>query len=159
MTDRTTEIETLTDTAPQPTQPIVWPWVAVISVLGLTAISVVVAIIIGSMQPVPAPTVTVTPSSQPTSSSSGPSTPAAVTVLLSDIQGKPISDVLTTLKAQGLIAEAVGGTTVPVDDPRSMTAYDASPMGSMPAGSNIKVFYYVPSTDAPSATPTPEATQ
>jgi eukaryotic-like serine/threonine-protein kinase len=157
VTDRTTEIATLTDTAPQPTQPIVWPWVAVIVVLGLTAISVVIAIIIGSMTPVPSPTVTVTPSQSYSSSSESPSVPAPVTVLLTDIQGKPIADVLTQLTAKGLVVKAVAGDSVPVDDPKSMTVYDASPMGNMPAGSNINVFYYVP--QGTSATPTPEPTQ
>jgi serine/threonine-protein kinase len=158
VSDRTTEIATLTDTAPQPTQPIVWPWVAIIVVLGLTAVSVVVAIIIGSMTPVPAPTVTVTTSpSSSSTSSGGPTVPTPVTVLLADIQGKPVSDVLTMLKDKGLVAEAVPGTTVALDDPKDMTVYDASPLGNMPAGSTIKVFYYVVDMGAP--TPTPEATQ
>jgi len=158
VTDRTTEIATLTDTAPQPTQPIVWPWVAVIVVLGLTAISVVVAIIIGSMQPVPTPTVTVTSSSDSSATSSvDPSAPTPVTVLLSDIQGKPISDVLASLKAMGLVATAVPGNKIAVDDPRDMTVYDATPLGNIPAGSSIQVYYYVVDMSGP--TPTPEATQ
>ena len=158
VTDRTTEIATLTDTAPQPTQPIVWPWVAIIVVLGLTAISVVVAIIIGSLTPVPSPTVTIT--TGPSSSappSGGPSVPTPVTVLLADIQGKPVSDVLTMLKDKGLVAEAVPGTQVAIDDPRDMTVYDATPLGNMPAGSNIKIYYYVVDMGGP--TPTPEVTQ
>jgi serine/threonine protein kinase len=158
VTDRTTEIATLTDTAPQPTQPIVWPWVAIIVVLGLTAISVVIAIIIGSMTPVPAPTVTVTPSSTPSwSSSNSPSVPAPVTVLLADIQGRPVADVLAELTSKGLIADAVPGETVPVDDPRTLTVYDASPLGNVPSGSHIQVFYYV--AEGTDASPTPTATQ
>jgi serine/threonine-protein kinase len=158
VTDRTTEIATLTDTAPQPTQPIVWPWVAVIVVLGLTAISVVVAIIIGSMQPVPSPTVTVTSSTDSSATSSAnPSAPTPVTVLLSEIQGKPISDVLSALTAKGLVATAVPGTQIAIDDPRDMTVYDATPLGNIPAGSSIKVYYYVVDMSGP--TPTPEATQ
>jgi serine/threonine-protein kinase len=158
VSDRTAEIATFTDTAPQPTQPIVWPWVAVIVVLGLTALSVVVAIIIGSMTPVPAPTVTVTSSITPSSTSSGgPTVPTPVTVLLTDIQGQQISDVLTALTAKGLVAEAVPGTTVPLEDPKSMTVYDATPLGNMPEGTTIRVFYYVP--EDPSETPTPEVTQ
>ncbi|CAB4633895.1 unannotated protein [freshwater metagenome] len=158
VTDRTTEIATLTDTAPQPTQPIVWPWVAVIAVLGLTALSVVVAIIIGSMTPVPSPTVTVTTSSQPSvTSSGGPTAPTPVTVLLADIQGKPISEVLTALTEKGLVAEAIPGTKVALDDPKDMTVYDASPLGNMPEGSSIKVYYYVVDMGEPA--PTPEVTQ
>jgi serine/threonine protein kinase len=158
VTDRTTEIATLTDTAPQPTQPIVWPWVAIIVVLGLTAISVVIAIIIGSMTPVPAPTVTVTPSSTPSwSSSNSPSVPAPVTVLLADIQGRPVADVLAELTSKGLIADAVPGETVPVDDPRTLTVYDASPLGNVPSGSHIQVFYYV--AEGTDASPTPTPTQ
>ena len=158
VTDRTTEIATLTDTAPQPTQPVVWPWVAVIVVLGVTALSVVVAIIIGSMTPVPSPTVTVTTSSQPSVTASlDPTAPTPVTVLLADIQGKPISDVLTELTAKGLVAEAIPGMTVPLDDPKDMTVYDASPLGNMPEGSSIKIYYYVAEMGEP--TPTPEVTQ
>ena len=157
VTDRTTEIATLTDTAPQPTQPVVWPWVAVIVVLGVTALSVVVAIIIGSMTPVPAPTVTVTTSSQPSVSASlDPTAPTPVTVLLADIQGKPVSEVLTSLTEKGLVAEAIPGTKVELDDPKAMTVYDATPLGNMPEGSSIQVFYYVVDMDAP--TPSPEVT-
>ena len=157
VTDRTTEIATLTDTAPQPTQPVVWPWVAVIVVLGVTALSVVVAIIIGSMTPVPAPTVTVTTSSQPSVSASlDPTAPTPVTVLLADIQGKPVSEVLTSLTEKGLVAEAIPGTKVELDDPKAMTVYDATPLGNMPEGSNIQVYYYVVDMDAP--TPSPEVT-
>jgi serine/threonine-protein kinase len=157
VTDRTTEIATLTDTAPQPTQPIVWPWVAVIVVLGVTALSVVVAIIIGSMTPVPSPTVTVTTSSQPSvTSSGGPTAPTPVTVLLTDIQGQPISEVLTTLTEKGLVAEAIPGTKVALDDPKAMTAYDATPLGNMPEGSSIQVYYYV--VDMGEPTPSPEVT-
>jgi serine/threonine-protein kinase len=157
VTDRTTEIATLTDTAPQPTQPVVWPWVAVIVVLGVTALSVVVAIIIGSMTPVPAPTVTVTTSSQPSVTSSGePTAPTPVTVLLADIQGKPVSEVLTSLTEKGLVAEAIPGTKVELDDPKAMTVYDATPLGNMPEGSSIQVYYYVVDMDAP--TPSPEVT-
>ena len=83
--------------------------------------------------------------------------PTPVTVLLTDIQGQQISDVLTALTDKGLVPEAVAGTTVPVDDPKSMTVYDATPLGNMPAGSNILVFYYVP--EDPNASPTPEPTQ
>lgn len=158
VTDRTTEIATLTDTAPQPTQPIVWPWVAVIVVLGVTALSVVVAIIIGSMTPVPSPTVTVTTSSQPSVTATvDPAAPTPVTVLLADIQGKPISEVLTTLTEKGLVAEAIPGNKVELDDPKAMTVYDATPLGNMPEGSSIQVYYYVVDMDAP--TPTPEVTQ
>ena len=157
VTDRTTEIATLTDTAPQPTQPVVWPWVAVIVVLGVTALSVVVAIIIGSMTPVPAPTVTVTTSSQPSVSASlDPTAPTPVTVLLADIQGKPVSEVLTSLTEKGLVAEAIPGTKVELDDPKAMTVYDATPLGNMPEGSSIQVYYYVVDMDAP--TPSPEVT-
>jgi hypothetical protein len=106
---------------------------------------------------VPAPTVTVTTSPSTSSTASGePTAPAPVTVLLADIQGKPVSEVLATLKEKGLVAEAVPGTTVALDDPRDMTVYDATPLGNMPAGSNIKIFYYV--VDMGTPTPTPEVT-
>jgi hypothetical protein len=78
-------------------------------------------------------------------------------VLLGDIQGQQISDVLTALTAKGLIPQPEAGTKVPVDDPRAMTVYDATPLGNVPNGSTIKVYYYV--TEEPSATPSPTATQ
>ena len=160
VSDKTTEIATQLDTAPAPTQPVVWPWVAVIVVLGLTAISVVVAIIIGSMQPVPVPTPSQSASSSNSSgSTTSPTGSATVTVLLSDINGYQVADVLTKLVALGLQVDATPGTIVGQDDPKAMTVYDASPLGTMPAGSHIKVFYYVTDNMNPSDSPTPSPTQ
>jgi hypothetical protein len=55
------------------------------------------------------------------------------------------------------VAEAIPGMTVPLDDPKDMTVYDASPLGNMPEGSSIKIYYYVAEMGEP--TPTPEVTQ
>jgi hypothetical protein len=78
-------------------------------------------------------------------------------VLLADIQGRPVADVLAELTSKGLIADAVPGETVPVDDPRTLTVYDASPLGNVPSGSHIQVFYYV--AEGTDASPTPTPTQ
>ena len=85
-----------------------------------------------------------------------PTAPTPVTVLLADIQGKPVSEVLTSLTEKGLVAEAIPGNKVELDDPKAMTVYDATPLGNMPEGSSIQVYYYVVDMDAP--TPSPEVT-
>ena len=77
------------------------------------------------------------------------------------------------LSAKGLLVTAVAGDELPPGDPRLMTVYDASPLGTLTLGSEITITYYVedglapsepvpsepvpsepaPSTPAPSATP------
>ena len=43
----------------------------------------------------------------------------------------------------GLYVNQIPGTEVPTGDPRINTVYDASPLGTMPAGSVIDITYYV----------------
>ena len=153
VSDTTAIIETTTDTAPAPTQAIVWPWIAVIVVLAITALSVVIAIVMTSMQPGP------TPSPTPSNSQSGepsasPSAPTSVIVLLSDITGKDVFEVSSQLNAMGLVVVSTPGEILPADDVRVMTVYAATPLGKMDTGSTIEIFYYVADTTEPSATPT-----
>lgn len=154
VSDVTAVIQTTTDTAPAPTQAVVWPWIAVIVALTVTALSVVIAIVMTSMQPAPLPTPTPT-NSQSSEPSASPSAPTSVIVLLSDITGKDVFEVSSQLNAMGLVVVSTPGEILPPDDPRVMTVYEASPLGQMNTGSSIEIFYYVADTSEPSVSPTP----
>ena len=77
--------------------------------------------------------------------------------------GKSVTEVSSDLTAMGLTVDAVAGTPLPEGDPKIMTVYDASPLGSLKVGSTIQIFYYVQETasatptptDSPTATPSP----
>jgi serine/threonine-protein kinase len=129
---------------PQPNtpvkQPIVWPWIALIATMGLTGISIVVAIVVTSMQP--NPSLSPTPTNSPSQSSSPTSTAGAITVLLSDIEGRTIVAVASELTVKGLVVNQVPGESVAVDDPRAGTVYDASPLGRLEPGNAIDVIYW-----------------
>jgi len=153
VSDKTAVIETTTDTAPAPTQAVVWPWIAVIVALTITALSVVVAIVMTSMQPAPTPSPT--PSGQTGTPSASPSAVTSVVVLLSDITGKDVFEVSSQLNAMGLVVVSTPGEILPPDDVRVMTVYAAAPLGKMNTGSSIEIFYYVADTSEPSASPTP----
>jgi serine/threonine protein kinase len=158
VSDRTAILELPADTNPTQKPPIVWPWFVLIGALGLTAISVVVAIIVGSMQPqLPTWSQAPYPSSDGGTASPGPSG-APVVVLLTDVQGKNVAEVSADLSAKGLLVTAVMGDQLPEGDPRLMTVYDASPLGTLVAGSEIRVTYYVPAGAQPTVAPTPSAT-
>jgi serine/threonine-protein kinase len=144
-------------------QPVVWPWFALIGLLALTAISVVVAIIVTSIQP-PVPTPSPVPSqsfsNNPSpSASASSSTPGTVVVLLSDLQGKNVAEVSNILTGMGLNVTAEPGTVLTADDPAVMTVYDVSPAGTVAVGSRVTVTYYVGGAVAPtpSASDTPAA--
>jgi serine/threonine-protein kinase len=153
VSDKTAVIETTTDTAPAPTQAVIWPWIAVIVALTITALSVVVAIVMTSMQPAPTPSPT--PSGQTGTPSASPSAVTSVVVLLSDITGKDVFEVSSQLNAMGLVVVSTPGEILPPDDVRVMTVYAAAPLGKMNTGSSIEIFYYVADTSEPSASPTP----
>ena len=164
VTDRTAVIELAPDTNPTQKPPVVWPWFVLVGALAATAISVVVAIIVTSMQPA-----LPTWSQQPyPSSSGGTASPSAsgvpVVVLLAEVEGKNVAQVSADLSAKGLLVTAVAGELVPADDPRVMTVYQASPLGTLAAGSEIVITYYVADntvTEEPTPTdsPSPTATQ
>jgi serine/threonine-protein kinase len=164
VTDRTAVIELAPDTNPTQKPPVVWPWFVLIGALAATAVSVVVAIVVTSMQP-SLPTF----SQQPyPSSSTGSASPGAsgtpVVVLLADVDGLNVAEVSAALSAKGLLVTAVEGDVVAAGDERVMTVYDASPLGTLAAGSEIVITYYVAeelATEEPTPTeePSPSATQ
>ncbi|MEY4296270.1 MAG: hypothetical protein RL016_116 [Actinomycetota bacterium] len=150
-----------TDTAPAPKPPIVWPWIAVIVALSLTAITIIIAILVQpSGSPTPTPSgpdgsSSVTPSSSPTAT-----TPATVTVLSTDVIGLTVSDAYNYLTGLGLQVDALPGESLPNDDERVLTVYDATPLGALKVGDVIRLTYYVAATDLPGQpTPTPSPSQ
>ncbi|MFM2030971.1 MAG: hypothetical protein RI927_591 [Actinomycetota bacterium] len=164
ITDRTAVIELAPDTNPTQKPPVVWPWFVLIGALAATAISVVFAIIVTSMKP----TLPTWSQSPYPSSSSGTSSPkpsvASVVVLLADVEGINVAEVSAALSAKGLLVTAVAGDVVAAGDELVMTVYDASPLGTLPIGSEIVITYYVaediaPVEPTPSDSPSPSATQ
>ena len=155
ISDSTAIIEISSDTNPTQKQPIVWPWFVLIAALAATAISVVVAILVSSVQP----TLPTWSQSPYPSSSGGTSSPGAsgvpVIVLLSDVDGLNVAEVSAALSAKGLLVTAVAGELVPPGDERVMTVYQASPLGTLAAGSEIVITYYVADVSTPTDSPVP----
>jgi serine/threonine protein kinase len=159
VTTSTTVINT--DTAPTPKPPVVWPWIAVIVALGLTAVTIIIAIMV---QPSGSPTPSVAPTNSvnPNPSTSGSPNAKTVSVLAKDVIGYNVSDVYNNLSALGLLVDAVPGSTLPSSDARVLTVYDATPLGSLHVGDSIRITYYVSAsdvtpepTDSPTPTPSP----
>jgi eukaryotic-like serine/threonine-protein kinase len=147
--DSTAVIELAVDTNPTQRPPVVWPWFVLIGALAATAISVVAAILVGSVQqPLPTFSQPPFPSSTGGTQSPGPSG-APVVVLLSDVDGLNVAEVSAALSAKGLLVTAVAGELVAPGDERVMTVYEASPLGTLPAGSEITITYYVADVTAP----------
>ncbi|NCW22708.1 MAG: serine/threonine protein kinase [Actinobacteria bacterium] len=146
--DPVTELIT-TDTAPLPRAPIVWPWIATLGLLGLTAVVVIVAILsdpnADDVVQTPSPTTTQTqePSPEPTAEPEPSDEPRNILILRSDIIDQNLSDVTATLTEQGFVVNAIPGELIPGDDPRVRTVYAVSPTGSIVKGSTIDVTYYV----------------
>jgi serine/threonine-protein kinase len=161
VSDRTAVLEIAADTNPTQKPPIVWPWFVLIGALALTAISVVVAIIVGSMQPqLPTWSQSPYPSSSGGTGSPDPSG-APIVVLLTDVQGKNVAEVSAELSAKGLLVKTVAGDVLPDGDPRLMSVYDATPLGTLTLGTEVTLIYYVPAGEVPTpsqepTTPTPE---
>lgn len=171
VSDRTALIEVSADTNPTQRPPVVWPWFVLIGALALTAVSVVVAILVTSLQPqLPTWSQSPYPSSSGGTGSPAPSG-APIVVLLTDVQGKNVAEASAELSAKGLLVTAVAGDMLPPGDPRLMTVYDASPLGTLPPGTEIRITYYVedglaptepapsepvPSVSAPSGSPAPQ---
>lgn len=158
-----------TTTSEAPKAPVVWPWVALIALLAISGLAIAIAII-GDLIRESQPSPSASPSSsatQPSSSASPSASPTAsnpteVMVLLSNIQQKSVSEVTIGLEGLGLIVEAIPGDSLPADDARILTVYAAEPLGLIPVGSTVKVYYYVQrletATPSPSASPTATAT-
>jgi serine/threonine-protein kinase len=142
----TTIIETI-DT-PVQKQSAVWPWVSVIAVVALTTVGVLIAIL---TQPAPTPTETptetptVTPTPTPTPTET-PTTPSTATVFASDVMEQNVDVVETLLVGKGLKVSRIEGTPLPTGDPRINTVYEATPLGSLPVGTEVTVTYYVEDT-------------
>lgn len=157
VSDTTAVITTAPDTNPTQKPPVVWPWFVLIGALAATAVSVVVAIFVGSVQ-TPMPTFSQTPFPSSSGGSVSPSPSGApVVVLLSDVAGKNVAEVSADLSSKGLLVTAVAGELVPQDDPRVMTVYQASPLGTLVTGSEIVITYYVADSTVP-VEPTPSPT-
>jgi serine/threonine-protein kinase len=149
-------------------KPPAWPWIVVISLLGLAAIAILTSIIASFVTPAATPTATQSSTTTTSSSSSPSSTPttsaspteATVLLLSTDIDGKNISDVESQLATMGLVVNSEVGELVSPDSPLLYQAYQASPLGTLPLGTTITVKYYgaAPNTPTPTATATPTPT-
>lgn len=158
--DPKTEIFTA-DTAPLPRAPIVWPWIATLVLLALTAIVVIVAILSDNnaedIDVTPTPTETQQPAPSNTDEPQPVEEPSKVLILRSDIIGENLSTVTAKLTEQGFEVNAIPGELIPGDDPRVRTVYAVSPTGSIEKGSKIDVTYFVGNfEDIPVEIPAPE---
>lgn len=158
--DPKTEIFTA-DTAPLPRAPIVWPWIATLVLLALTAIVVIVAILSDNnaedIDVTPTPTETQQPAPSNTDEPQPVVEPSKVLILRSDIIGENLSTVTAKLTEQGFEVNAIPGELIPGDDPRVRTVYAVSPTGSIEKGSKIDVTYFVGNfEDIPVEIPAPE---
>ena len=155
-----------TDTAPLPRAPIVWPWVATLVLLAVTAIVVIVAIL---SEPNPDDVLPLTPSPSSTSTTSPTTTsttepepepsptPSSVLILRSDFIGGNLSDVTARLSELGMKINQIPGDTVPTNDARARQVYAISPTGNIEVGTVIDVTYYVENIeDVPVVIPEPE---
>ncbi|MEN9714648.1 MAG: hypothetical protein RJA35_115 [Actinomycetota bacterium] len=153
--DDTTLLDT--NTAQVPKAPVVWPWIAVVILLSITALSLVFALIIGANKPVPVPTSTQTSfgTAAPVPSLSPSSSPTSVTLLTSDVVGQNVYDISAKLTGLGLSVLTLPGDEVAADDPRLQTVEAASPLGTLAPGTTVTLTYYVQQTDNnPSPSPT-----
>lgn len=141
--------------------PIVWPWIAVISFLLITAATLLIGMLISANNPTPNPTGSNSSSGNPspTTSATASESPTPVVLLLGDVYGKNLTDVAAELAALGLDVKAVAGDQLPAGDSRIQTVYDASPLGTLDPGATVTLTYYVQAinTPSPTATPTPTA--
>lgn len=141
VSDETTLIDT--DTKPTGKAPAIWPW-AVLIVILLATIGVVFWAGLNapkpqiSPSPSPSNSQTETPSPTPTPTE----TVEKVNVLLGNYQGQDVSLVVPMLTDIGLEVEPIAGTSLPADDPRISQVYDISPLGSLPIGTTVQVYYY-----------------
>ncbi len=156
-----------TDTAPLPRAPIVWPWLATLGLLGITAIVVIVAILsepdTGNL-PTQSPTSNeqTTPSEEATQSEVVTESQEVTSelILRSEIIGENLSIVTARLAELGMRVNAIPGDEVPAGSPQARTVYAVSPTGNITIGSVIDVTYYVEKVeDAPVVIPSPGTTE
>jgi serine/threonine-protein kinase len=142
----TTIIETVETKGEKPAA--IWPWVSAITVVVLTTVGVVLAVM---TQPAPTPTPTPTPTETPTPTptptpTETPTTPSSTTVFASDVMEQNVDVVEALLIGKGLRVNRVEGTALPTGDPRINTVYEATPLGSLPVDTTVKVTYYIEDT-------------
>lgn len=152
-----------TQTAPLPRAPIVWPWIATLVLLGITAVVVIVAILSDTdtegIDTTPTETQTQEPTPTTTVEPTESDEPRKFLVLRSDVIGENLSTVTAKLTEQGFRVNAIPGELIPGTDPRVRTVYAVSPTGSITDGSVIDVTYYVGDfEDIPVEIPEPEPT-
>lgn len=151
-------------TAPLPRAPIVWPWIATLALLGITAVVVIVAILSDTdtdgIDTTPVPTQTQAPTPTTTAEPTQSTEPRKFLVLRSDVIGENLSAVTARLTEQGFKVNAIPGEQIRGTDPRVRTVYAVSPTGSIAAGSVIDVTYYVGNfEDIPVEIPEPEPSE
>ena len=154
--DDTTVLSTNTMQNPKP--PVVWPWIAVVILLSITALSLVVALIIGANKPATTPSGQPQPSQSWGSASPAPtstSTGDTVVLLGSDVLDHNVAEASTYLTGLGLTVVTQSGTTVPINDPRASLVYNASPLGTLHLGDVVTLTYYLEDQGNPSPSPTP----
>ncbi len=129
----------------EPEKPaLVWPWIALIVALIVTA-SVLIFAMVTKQNPAPSPSPSHSSSAKPSTSptpSDSPTTPSDVVVLSSEVLGLNKDEVQVTLEAKGLVVNLVAGTALQTGDPKINTIYAAMPLGTMPEGSIINLTYY-----------------
>lgn len=165
------------DTLPIPQAPIIWPWVATLALLGLTAVVVLIAIFTEPRNPSPSPTPTGTSTISPSETDSSPNptesgsesptpsdspTEELVTLAESDVLGFSITEATTKLVGLGFEVRAVPGETIDGNDARVRSVYSVTPVGDLPLGSVVELLYYIGTftepTETPTVTPTPTPT-
>ena len=149
------------DTAPLPRAPIVWPWIATLVLLGITAVVVIVAILSDNnaedIDITPSPTQTQEPAPTATEEPEPQEQEARILLLRSDVIGQNLSSVTAALTEQGFEVNAIPGELIPGTDDRVRTIYAVSPTGSLEPGTRIDVTYYVGNfEDIPVEIPEPE---
>jgi serine/threonine-protein kinase len=135
---------TLIDVNEESKPALVWPWIALIVALIITATVLIFALVTKTAPaPSPTPTATVSPSPTPTATATAtPTTPSDVVVLSSEVLGLNKDEVFVALTAKGLLVNLVEGTALQTGDPKINTIYEALPLGTMPSGSTINLTFY-----------------
>ena len=159
---RVNDLEPTPETEPLTKLPVVWPWLALIGVLVVAAAGVMIAIVVSLVSessPSPSPSISV---------SRQPSAPAeqvpgrTVSVFLTDVVGKKVTDASVFLTQKGLVVEAIPGEALEPSDERILNVYQAEGLGQVPVGSVVRIFYYIqgeaPVDPTPSPTPTATVT-
>lgn len=135
---------TLIEVSEESKPALVWPWIALIVALIITA-TVLIFAMVAKTGPTPTPSAspTETASGSPSPSPTGtPTTPSDVVVLSSEVLGLNKDEVFVALEAKGLVVNLVEGTALQTGDPKINTIYEALPLGTMPSGTTINLTFY-----------------